>query len=114
MSWCAGIKTKIGNHSFWATEITVFRKLGRSLENAALTANHASTRLTQLYDRCSDNVTLDEVERIIFSPRCGTDKTHSKPVFFSLTLTPGRVWTDRARRECLAAPRSFVAAVAGL
>ena len=62
----AGIKTKIGNHSFRATGITVFRKLGGSLENAALMANHASTRTTQLYDRRSDDVTLDEVERIIF------------------------------------------------
>jgi integrase/recombinase XerC len=62
----AGIKTSIGNHSFRATGITVFRKLGGSLENAALMANHASTRTTQLYDRRSDDVTLDEVERIIF------------------------------------------------
>jgi site-specific recombinase XerD len=62
----AGIKTKIGNHSFRATGITVFRKLGGSLENAALMANHASTRTTQLYDRRSDEVTLDEVERIRF------------------------------------------------
>jgi site-specific recombinase XerD len=62
----AGIKTKIGNHSFRATGITVFRKLGGSLENAALMANHASTRTTQLYDRRADEVTLDEVERIRF------------------------------------------------
>jgi integrase len=57
----AGIATKIGNHSFRATG-----KLGGSLENAALMANHASTRTTQLYDRRSDEVTLDEVERIRF------------------------------------------------
>jgi site-specific recombinase XerD len=62
----AGIETRISNHSFRATGITVFRKLGGSLENAALMANHASTRTTQLYDRRSDDVTLDEVERIIF------------------------------------------------
>jgi site-specific recombinase XerD len=62
----AGIKTRISNHSFRATGITVFRKLGGSLENAALMANHASTRTTQLYDRRADDVTLDEVERIIF------------------------------------------------
>jgi integrase len=62
----AGIKTSISNHSFRATGITVFRKLGGSLENAALMANHASTRTTQLYDRRSDDVTLDEVERIRF------------------------------------------------
>jgi hypothetical protein len=29
-------------------------------------ANHASTRTTQLYDRRSDEVTLDEVERVEF------------------------------------------------
>jgi hypothetical protein len=29
-------------------------------------ANHASTRTTQLYDRRSDDVTLDEAEGIIF------------------------------------------------
>ena len=62
----AGIKTKIGNHSFRATGITVFRKLGGSLEDAALMANHARTRTTQLYDRRADEVTLDEVERIRF------------------------------------------------
>jgi hypothetical protein len=45
----------------------VFRKLGGSLENAALMANHASTRTTQLYEnRRSDDVTLNEVERIRF------------------------------------------------
>jgi len=33
---------------------------------AALMANHASTRTTQLYDRRADEVTLDEVERIRF------------------------------------------------
>ena len=27
-------------------------------------ANHASTRTTQLYDRRSDEITLDEVERV--------------------------------------------------
>jgi integrase len=62
----ASIATRIGNHSFRATGITVFRKLGGSLENAALMANHASIRTTQLYDRKSDEVTLDEVERIRF------------------------------------------------
>ncbi len=35
------------------------------LEKAAQMANHASTRTTQLNDRRADEVTLDEVERII-------------------------------------------------
>ena len=37
----------------------------RPLERAAQMANHASTRTTQLYDRRADEVTLDEVERIL-------------------------------------------------
>ena len=60
----AGIETKIGNHSFRATGITAYLKNGGTLEKAAAMANHASTRTTQLYDRRSDEVTLDEVERV--------------------------------------------------
>jgi hypothetical protein len=36
-----------------------------TLERAAQMANHASTRTTQLYDRRAEEVTLDEVERIL-------------------------------------------------
>ena len=61
----AGIKTKIGNHSFRATGITAYLKNGGTLEKAASMANHASTRTTQLYDRRSDEMSLDEVERIL-------------------------------------------------
>lgn len=61
----AGIKTSIGNHSFRATGITAYLKNGGTLERAAMMANHASTRTTQLYDRRHDEVTLDEVERIL-------------------------------------------------
>ena len=60
----AGIDTKLGNHSFRATGITAYLKNGGTLEKAAVMANHASTRTTQLYDRRSDAVSLDEVERI--------------------------------------------------
>lgn len=61
----AGIGTAIGNHSFRATGITAYLKNGGTLERAALMANHASTRTTQLYDRRHDDVTLDEVERVM-------------------------------------------------
>jgi integrase len=61
----AGIATQIGNHSFRATGITAYLKNGGTLERAAVMANHASTRTTQLYDRRSDEVTLDEVERVL-------------------------------------------------
>ena len=60
----AGIKTKVGNHSFRATGITAYLKNGGTLEKAAAMANHASTRTTQLYDRRREELSLDEVERI--------------------------------------------------
>jgi site-specific recombinase XerD len=61
----AGIATKTGNHSFRATGITAYLKNGGTLEKAASMANHASTRTTQLYDRRRDEMSLDEVERIV-------------------------------------------------
>jgi integrase/recombinase XerC len=61
----ADIGTKIGNHRFRATGVTAYLKNGGTLERAAIMANHASTRTTQLYDRRRDDVSLDEVERIL-------------------------------------------------
>jgi site-specific recombinase XerD len=61
----AGIATRLGNHSFRATGITAYLKNGGTLEKAAQMANHASTRTTQLYDRRRDEMSLDEVERIM-------------------------------------------------
>lgn len=61
----AGIRTKVGNHSFRATGITAYLTNGGTLERAAAMANHASTRTTQLYDRRGDVVSLDEVERVV-------------------------------------------------
>jgi site-specific recombinase XerD len=61
----ADIATKIGNHTFRATGITAYLTNGGTLEKAAVMANHASTRTTQLYDRRRDDVSLDEVERIL-------------------------------------------------
>jgi len=61
----AGIDTPIGNHTFRATGITTYLKNGGTLENAAVMANHASTRTTQFYDRRCDDISLDEVERIL-------------------------------------------------
>lgn len=60
----AGIETRVSNHSFRATGITAYLKNGGTLENAAMMANHASTRTTQLYDRRCDDISLNEVERI--------------------------------------------------
>jgi site-specific recombinase XerD len=60
-----GITTHVGNHTFRATGVTAYLKNGGTLERAAQMANHASTRTTQLYDRRAEEVTLDEVERIL-------------------------------------------------
>jgi site-specific recombinase XerD len=48
-----------------ATGITTYLKNGGTLQTAATMANHSSTRTTQLYDRRPDDVTLDEVERVL-------------------------------------------------
>jgi integrase len=61
----AGIATKIGNHSFRATGITEYLRNGGKLEVAQQMANHESARTTGLYDRRNDQVSLDEVERIV-------------------------------------------------
>jgi integrase/recombinase XerD len=36
---------------------------GGTFENAQAIANHESPKTTRLYDRTSDRITLDEVER---------------------------------------------------
>jgi site-specific recombinase XerD len=61
----AGIATELGCHSFRATGITVYLKNGGLLEHAQQMAAHESARTTKLYDRRNDQVTLDQVERIV-------------------------------------------------
>jgi integrase len=61
----AGLRTKIGCHSFRATGITEYLRNGGKLEVAQQMANHESARTTGLYDRRNDQVSLDEVERIL-------------------------------------------------
>ena len=60
-----GIRTKIGNHSFRATGITEYLRNGGRREIAQQMANHESARTTGLYDRRDDDVSLDEVEKIV-------------------------------------------------
>jgi len=62
----AGIKTKIGCHSFRATGITNYLENGGRLEVAQQMAGHESSRTTGLYDRRGDEISLDEVERISY------------------------------------------------
>jgi hypothetical protein len=48
-----------------ATGITTYLKNGGRLEVAQQMANHESARTTGLYDRRDDEVSLDEVEKIV-------------------------------------------------
>ena len=61
----AGIDTEVCCHTFRATGITTYLKNGGQLELAQRMANHESARTTGLYDRRNDEVSLDEIERIV-------------------------------------------------
>jgi integrase len=61
----AKVRTRIGCHSFRATGITEYLRNGGRLGIAQQMANHESARTTGLYDRRMDQVSLDEVERIV-------------------------------------------------
>jgi hypothetical protein len=47
-----------------ATGITTYLENGGTLEHAQRIAAHESPRTTKVYDRASDQITLDEIERI--------------------------------------------------
>src|SRR5262245_49674955 len=60
----AGLPSSTCCHTFRATGITSYLENGGTIENAQAIAAHESPRTTKLYDRTSDEITLDEVERI--------------------------------------------------
>jgi integrase/recombinase XerD len=61
----AGLPSSTCCHTFRATGITAYLENGGTIENAQLIAAHESPRTTKLYDRTGDEITLDEVERIV-------------------------------------------------
>ena len=61
----AGLSNRISPHSFRATGITVYLENGGLLEHAQEIAGHADPRTTKLYDRTSDQISLDEIEKIV-------------------------------------------------
>jgi integrase/recombinase XerD len=61
----AGLSDRTCCHTFRATGITAYRENGGTLEHAQQIAAHASPKTTMLYDRSGDQITLDEVERIV-------------------------------------------------
>lgn len=60
----AGLPARICNHTFRATGITAYLEAGGTIEKAQQIAAHESPKTTKLYDRTSDAITLDEIERI--------------------------------------------------
>jgi site-specific recombinase XerD len=60
----AGLGTTPNCHTFRATGITAYLLNGGNIEGAQAIAAHESPRTTKLYDRTSDEITLDEIERI--------------------------------------------------
>jgi integrase/recombinase XerD len=61
----AGLPHRTSCHTFRATGITAYLSNGGTLEKAQNIAAHASPRTTMLYDRRSDDISLDEIERIV-------------------------------------------------
>jgi integrase/recombinase XerD len=61
----AGIKARIGNHTFRATGITQYIRGGDRRKLAQPMAAHESPRTTALYDRRDDEVAVNDVERIL-------------------------------------------------
>jgi integrase/recombinase XerD len=61
----ADLGDEISCHSFRATGITNYLENGGTIEKAQQIANHESPRTTKLYDRTSDELSLDEIERIL-------------------------------------------------
>lgn len=60
----AGLPARLSPHSFRVTTITDFLLQGVPLEKAQQIAAHESPKTTKLYDRTSDQIPLDEIERI--------------------------------------------------
>jgi integrase/recombinase XerD len=61
----AGLPATTCCHTFRATGITAYLENGGTIERAQAIAGHESPRTTKLYDRTDDEITLDEVERIL-------------------------------------------------
>jgi integrase len=61
----AGLPASTCCHTFRATGITTYLSNGGTIEKAQQIAAHESLRITKLYDRTSDELTLDEFERIV-------------------------------------------------
>jgi len=59
-----GLPEKICCHIFRGTGLTAYLEGGGTLEHVQKIANHESPKTTKLYDRTSDQIDLDEIEKI--------------------------------------------------
>jgi site-specific recombinase XerD len=60
----AGLSKDNCCHTFRAAGITAYLEGGGTIEHAQQIANHESPKTTKLYDRTSDQIDLDEIEKI--------------------------------------------------
>lgn len=60
-----GLSESMCCHILLVTGITAYRANRGTLEDVQEISNHASPNTTKLYDRTSDEITLDEVQRIL-------------------------------------------------
>jgi integrase/recombinase XerD len=60
----AGLSDEVCCHTFRATGITAYLEGGGTIEHAQQIANHESPKTTKLYDRTSNQIDLDEIEKI--------------------------------------------------
>ena len=61
----AGVRTQVGNPAFPETRITEYLRNGANPEFAPRMPNHESAPTTRLSDRPDDQMSRDEVERIL-------------------------------------------------
>ena len=61
----AGLPEELCCHTFRATGITAYWENGGTIENAQRITAHESPRTTKLYDRTGDEVSLEEIEKVV-------------------------------------------------
>jgi len=61
----ANLPEDICCHTFRATGITAYLDNGGTIEKAQQIAAHSNPKTTSLYDRTSDELSLDEIERVV-------------------------------------------------
>jgi integrase/recombinase XerD len=86
-----GLPEAICSHTFRATGITAYFENGGTIEHAQAIANHESPKTTKFNDRTSDQITLDEVERIVIwasqtITRCDSIVCNFRQLFLHLQL----------------------------